>query len=43
MPHAKSKYKEGASNGVLGIDLLGMWDRRAYSIVKSVKIMPDAS
>ena len=35
MPDAKSKYNEDAGNGVLGTDLLGMRDRRAYSIVKS--------
>ena len=35
MPDAKSKYNEDASNDVLGTDLLGMGDRRSYSIVKS--------
>ena len=30
MPDAKIKYKEDASNGVLGNDVLGMRGRRAY-------------
>ena len=38
MPDAKSKYNEDASNGVLGTDLLGMRDRRAYSIVIRVHV-----